>query len=95
MNKAELLTADIYAMLATNQAAGCPCPERGCDFHGKCYECVRIHRHYADHLPSCLQFIVKDKLAALAETAEMQVVPKPPTAEEFWDRVCRKREDEG
>lgn len=95
MTKQELLAEDIRAMLASNQCAACSCPEKGCAYPGKCYECVRIHRHYADHLPACLQFILEDKLTALAEVAEMAVVPKSQTAEEFWDKLNPKQDDEG
>lgn len=45
--------------LADVKASGedhCSCPER-CKFHGKCVECVIIHRGHGDHLPHCLQTI--------------------------------------
>jgi hypothetical protein len=32
----------------------CSCPS-GCKFHGRCIECVMIHRGHGDHLPHCLQ----------------------------------------
>jgi hypothetical protein len=92
MTKAERLAEEIRAMLATNACAGCSCPQRGCAYHGKCYECVRIHRHYGEHLPSCLQFLLTDKLAALAEVAEVALVPNQPTPEEAWDRILAKRQ---
>ena len=27
-----------------------------CEYHGKCRECVAIHRAHQEHLPNCLQF---------------------------------------
>lgn len=38
----------------------CSCPAE-CDYHGRCFECVMIHRGHGDHLPYCLQDIVSEK----------------------------------
>ena len=43
----------------------CPCPEP-CKYHGKCVECVSLHRGHADHLPVCLQPMVDERLKMLA-----------------------------
>ena len=47
----------------------CPCSS-ACKFHGKCVECVAIHRGHADHLPVCLHPMVKEKLEPLSSLAE-------------------------
>jgi len=39
----------------------CSCPA-ACKFHGECVECVIIHRGHGDHLPHCLQNVVKSDL---------------------------------
>ena len=49
----------------------CTCPKTSCDWHGKCKECVALHRHYGDHIPFCLQPVITDKIKALAGVAEM------------------------
>ncbi|MCX7600234.1 MAG: LPS biosynthesis protein [Armatimonadetes bacterium] len=38
----------------------CSCPA-GCEYHGRCVECVMIHRGHGDHLPHCLQVIAAKK----------------------------------
>lgn len=36
----------------------CSC-KSDCPYHGKCLECVLIHRGHRDHLPSCLKGVGK------------------------------------
>jgi len=45
-----------------------------CKYHGKCMECVAIHRAHQDHLPSCLWGIVNGRLAALSELTEYSII---------------------
>ena len=61
----------------------CTCPNTLCDWHGKCKECVALHRHHNDHVPVCLQPIINDKIKALASVAEMLTVKKEPTPIEY------------
>ena len=77
----------IRAMLASNADAACPCPKTKCEWHGRCYECVRIHRHFGDHVPNCMQFMFQDRIRELARAAEMTSDPKPKTRDAFWDHV--------
>jgi len=58
---------------------GCTCPNTLCDWHGKCKECVALHRFYNDHVPFCLQSILRDKVKALAATVEMETEQKAGT----------------
>ena len=51
----------------------CTCPEISCEWYNKCKQCVAIHRYYCDHLPVCLQPIIKEKIKALAGTAELNI----------------------
>jgi len=46
----------------------CPC-DAACKFHGRCAECVAIHRGHRHHLPYCLCGMVKEKLETVAEMA--------------------------
>jgi hypothetical protein len=80
---------NIRAMLASGRDAACTCPKVKCEWHGKCYECVRIHRHFRDHVPNCLQFMLQDEVKELARVAECTVAPKPKTPDAYWDRVRR------
>ncbi len=44
-----------------------------CRWHGKCKECVIIHRGHQDHLPRCMQGIVLRQMQGLARLTEIQV----------------------
>ncbi len=81
------LIKGIRAKLATEQGRECPCPKTNCQWHGDCYTCVRQHRINGDHVPNCLQFILDQKVAAIAAVAEMTVSKKPHTPKEHWDYV--------
>ena len=37
----------------------CSCPE-ACPHHGKCWECVLIHRGHRDHLPYCFWDMINE-----------------------------------
>ncbi|GHU70637.1 hypothetical protein AGMMS49992_03310 [Clostridia bacterium] len=57
----------------------CTCPNTLCDWHGKCKECVALHRYHNDHIPVCLQPILEDKVTALVNTIEMVAAKKEGT----------------
>ena len=61
----------------------CTCPNTLCDWHGKCKECVALHRYHNDHVPFCLQSIIRDKIKAIASTVEMETLPKHATPLEY------------
>lgn len=42
----------------------CSC-KNACKFHGRCAECVAIHRGHRDHLPDCFKDMVNEKLRAV------------------------------
>jgi len=54
----------------------CSCKNTKCEQHGHCFECVMVHRHYGNHFPECLQFIISGKISELAKTAEMSIKEK-------------------
>lgn len=91
---------DYYQSVLKNRALAadpantkCPCPNPLCNWHGKCTECVALHRYHGDHVPFCLQPIIRDKLAALAGTAEMALSPKEGTPVEY--RLYVQKRDNG
>ncbi len=47
----------------------CSCPG-ACKFHGKCVECVAIHRGHGDHLPHCFYDMVNERLDAVSSLTE-------------------------
>ena len=73
---------DIRTMLASGADAKCSCSKTECEWHGDCYNHVRIHRHFGDHVSNCLQFILKDKVKDLARAAEMTAESKPRAPDE-------------
>lgn len=81
------LIKDIRAKLASGVEAKCSCPKTKCEWHSDCYNCVRIHRHFGEHVPNCLQFILRDRIKEIARTAEMAVAPEEMTPDELWDYV--------
>ena len=77
------LVLDNRRLTADPQVTKCTCPNTLCDWHGKCIECVALHRHHNDHIPVCLQPIINDKLKALVGTAEMAATKKEGTPIEY------------
>jgi hypothetical protein len=62
----------------------CPCPSTLCEWHGRCRDCVALHRYHGEHVPRCLQPILKDKIKALASAAELYTNEKNRTPDEYW-----------
>lgn len=45
---------------------------------------------FGNHVPNCLQFILDEKVAKIAEAAEMTVSKKPGTPSDYWDYVRQR-----
>ena len=71
------------ALAADPAVMRCTCPNKLCDWHGKCKECVALHRHHGDHVPFCLQPILREKVKAIASAVEMEISPKQGTPIEY------------
>lgn len=70
-------------LAANPEIIKCTCPNILCDWHGKCKECVALHRFHNDHVPVCLQSIIQDKLKDLIGVVEMKAVKKEGTPIEY------------
>ena len=70
-------------LVANPEITKCTCQNTLCDWHGKCKECVALHRFHNDHIPVCLQSIIQDKLKDLLNTAEMTATKKEGTPVEY------------
>ena len=70
----------------------CPCQRKLCEWNGKCKECVALHRYHGDHVPVCMQPIIKEKIRALADTAELSIIEKQETPMEY--RLYVREKDE-
>ncbi|MBU0627784.1 MAG: hypothetical protein KKC75_01220 [Nanoarchaeota archaeon] len=55
----------------------CSCTQK-CEWHGKCFECINIHRTKKKHIPECLQPIFEEKLNALAQCIERKIEDDRP-----------------
>ena len=53
------------ALLESQEVLDCSCPYSRCEWHGKCRECVALHRYHAEHLPCCLQPLLREKITVL------------------------------
>ena len=47
----------------------CSCP-KNCKYHGRCRECVLIHRAHRKHLPCCFRDMVNKRVRVLSELTE-------------------------
>ena len=50
----------------------CPC-KAACKYHGKCVDCVLIHRGHQDHLPACFFEMVNRRIAPMCGLTEAHV----------------------
>jgi hypothetical protein len=89
------LVKGLRQMLASDAEAVCSCPKTHCEWHGDCYNCVRIHRHQRTHLPNCMQPILREKIAGLARTVETTLQDEPQTPKSHWDYVNEVAPREG
>lgn len=93
MNKGEAIMRtkeEYYELVLKNrelaadpEVTKCTCPNTLCDWHGKCKECVALHRYHNDHIPFCLQKNIDDKLKALVNVTEMIATKKEGTPIEY------------
>ena len=81
--------SEIRSFLGSDEDEKCTCPKVKCEWYGKCYECVRIHRHYGCHVPSCLQFILKSKIKEIVKAVEVDAEFNIKTPDELWDYISK------
>ena len=55
----------------------CPCTQV-CEWHGKCFECVKIHRVKRKHIPQCLQPLFFDQIESLSKLVERKTIDDRP-----------------
>jgi hypothetical protein len=80
----EIITG-IREVLKTDECAQCSCPNVRCEFHGDCYNCIRIYRHFGAGFPRCLQFVLDKKIARITEAAAAEGQKKPLSPDEYYD----------
>ncbi|MDL2225763.1 hypothetical protein LJC20_06175 [Eubacteriales bacterium OttesenSCG-928-M02] len=70
-------------LAADPKVTQCPCPNPLCEWHGRCKECVALHRYHGDHIVACLQPIVKKHAEGLLQSIEMEGAQKEGTPVEY------------
>ncbi|MCK5128412.1 MAG: hypothetical protein KAQ68_01060 [Clostridiales bacterium] len=83
----EVTVKNIREILEDENNLHCTCPKTQCEWHGDCQKCVAVHRYYKDHIPNCLQQFVNDKIKAIAQIGELEVVEKEKTPSAYWEYV--------
>lgn len=83
---------EIRKVLKDPEKLQCTCSNTFCEWYGKCKECVAQHRHFGKHVPTCLQPIIKEKINALAETAELYTNEKGRSTIAHWQYVHKMDE---
>jgi hypothetical protein len=81
------LVLKLRKIVSDPQNLKCPCPKIKCEWHGKCQECVALHRYNKDHVPNCFGAFINDKIKAIAAIGELNVTEKEKTPPEYWDYV--------
>lgn len=65
----------------------CTCSQTMCEWHGRCRECVALHRYHQDHVPACLQPFINNKLKEIVKIGELVAVDKIKTPIEYREYV--------
>ena len=69
IEKAQQLQEQFLKQLRDSRQDHCSCP-KPCKHHGKCVECVVIHRGHGDHLPYCFRDMLNKRIDALSALGE-------------------------
>lgn len=78
LKEARKMQDDFLKAVKASGQDHCTCPE-ACKFHGKCVECVTLHRGHGDHLPHCFGNMLNKRIEKLSELSEHSF--KPPVEE--------------
>ena len=71
----------------------CTCPNALCEWHGRCRECIALHRFY-EHVPACLQPIIAEKVKTPEGIEEITTMDDDKTPAEFRQYVKERDEVE-
>jgi len=83
MNKDEYVAAveACRELVRSGKHRRCPRDNVRCEWHGKSFECVMIHRVIGKHVPQCLQPILRGMIKNLARVAELDTTEARPSQE--------------
>ena len=63
----EQFVSEFHEAMRAKQLDHCSCRTKNCKYHGKCIDCVAIHRAHRNHLPNCFHSMVNEHIAKLNE----------------------------
>jgi hypothetical protein len=61
----------------------CTCTQTLCEWHGRCRECIALHRYHKDHVTACLQTFINEKRKEIVKIGELIAVEKEKTPSEY------------
>jgi len=61
----------------------CPCTQVECPIRGNCVLCVQNHLDHKQHLPECIQNLLRPAVQSLAQQVELQTEDGRPN-KSFW-----------
>lgn len=68
----------------------CNCVQKDCPIWGNCVLCVENHKVNRNHIPECMQELVRESIATLCRLVEFTPVEKRPTQAVF-DRMDKTK----
>ena len=72
--KAQQLQTEFLDEVKKSGEDYCSC-QGSCKYHGKCVECVIIHRGHGHHLPNCFREMVNKRIQAISGLSEHTFIP--------------------
>jgi hypothetical protein len=72
-------------VLKTDECVTCSCPNTRCEWHGDCYNCIRIYRHFGHNIPNCLKPVVNKKITRIKEAVEKEIQEIQKRSDEIYD----------
>ena len=74
-DRAQQLQTEFLEEVRKSGADHCSCQAQ-CRYHGKCMECVVIHRGHGQHLPNCFRDMINQRMQVLSELSEHTFSPE-------------------
>ncbi len=63
----------------------CPCTQSQCPIRGNCVLCIQNHLDNKNHIPECIQNLIRPAIESLSKQVELKMSDSRPTAE-FWSK---------
>lgn len=61
----------------------CTCIQKQCPILGNCVLCIENHRSGGNHMPECMQDMIRGQVAALSRMVEFDPVERRPPSSHF------------